>query len=217
MKFVKLLTVPAVLLISAAFAIPAYANHATVTKLTATCNSDHKICFHIEFTPSAIPANESRTITVELFARAKDSNNFVDTHVGHDITIQGSEDNVKQTLDNVCFDTSSLDLSKLAEFKVKVITGDDIDLGEGSLSESTPFECPAATPTPTPTATPTHTPTPSGGNGAGSPTPSANTTVALAQTGGFDFRLPLIGLLLLVAGGTLFVVSASRGRSAPTK
>jgi len=52
-----------------------------------------------------------------------------------------------------------------------------------------------------------------------SPTASASTVAAvtLAQTGGFDFRFPLIGLVLLVAGGALYLISASRGRSANTK
>jgi hypothetical protein len=66
-----------------------------------------------------------------------------------------------------------------------------------------PQGCP--TPAPTPTSTTTSTPTPT-------PTATAATTT-LANTGGFDFRFPLIGLILLVAGGTLYVIGASRGRS----
>ena len=86
---------------------------------------------------------------------------------------------------------------------------------ETPFKVATVDKCAASTPTPTPTPTTT----PSGGSGAGqsSPSASANTTVALAQTGGFDFRFPLIGLVLLVAGGALFVVSASRGRSSARK
>jgi hypothetical protein len=219
-KFVKLLTVPAVLLATALMAVPVFANHATITKLTATCDQSHKICFDIEFTPSDIPDNATRTITVELFGEMKGSSTFTDTGIGHAITIDSSENNVKQTL-QTCFDTSTIDVTKFSQFEVKVVPGPDIDLDDSDITKTTPFECPASTPTPTPTATatPTPTPTPSGGSGGGSPTPtaSANTTVALAQTGGFDFRYPLIGLVLLVAGGALFVVSASRGRSSAAK
>jgi len=207
-KLLKLLTVPAVLVVSAMMAVPVFANHATVSKLTATCDNTQKICFHIEFTPSDIPNGGSRTITVELFGEAKGSTTFTDTKVGHQITIDSTENGKLQTVD-FCFDKSAIDVSKFAQFEVQVIPGDNIDLGTGGVNVSQVFECPASTPTPpTPTAS---------GSGGGSPTPTANTAVPLAQTGGFDFRYPLIGLILLVAGGALFVVSASRGRSSAPK
>ena len=199
MKSLKLLALPAVLVVAALTAVPAYANHATVTKLTATCK-DQKVCFHIEFTPSDIPAEGSRTITLKLLGREKDSNVFVDTKASFEVTIKGSENGQKQTIDE-CIDTSKVDLSKFVEFTVKVFAGDDIDL-PGDVKMSDKFECQTTPSTPT---TPPTTP------------PTANTTVALAQTGGFDFRLPLIGLILLVAGGALYLVSASRGRSADRK
>ena len=41
---------------------------------------------------------------------------------------------------------------------------------------------------------------------------TAASTVAMAPTGGFDLRLPLIGLTVIVAGLALYLVSAGRGR-----
>ena len=43
MKLSKLLIVPAVLVLGAVTAVPAWAHSATIANLTATCNSDHKV------------------------------------------------------------------------------------------------------------------------------------------------------------------------------
>ena len=123
----------------------------------------------------------------------------------------------------LCFDQVTTTSFDSFELQVQAV-GSGLDVNGKNYVKLGPFQnnCMQSTPTPTPTPTATPTPTPTatptgGGNGAGSPTPTANTTAALAETGGFDFRYPLIGLVLLVAGGTLFVVSASRRRSAQTK
>jgi hypothetical protein len=42
----------------------------------------------------------------------------------------------------------------------------------------------------------------------------AATAATLASTGGLDFRFSLVGLVVLIAGAALFVVSAARGRTA---
>jgi len=86
----------------------------------------------------------------------------------------------------------------------------------------TPTASPSGTPTPTPTASATPTPTgsptatPTASQPAGStptPTPSGG-GAGLAMTGGFDFRFPLAGLVLLVAGLSVLGVSLARSRAA---
>ncbi len=186
MRLLKLLTLPAVLLLTGLLAIPVYANHAKVTELTGTCKQTGQICFHIVFTPDDIPADGSRTITVKLLGRHEGSNDFVETGVSKDITIPGSQNRKEQTVD-ACFD--QVDTSS-------------------TVTNSDKFECQKSTPTPTPSHSASATPSPSA---------SANTVAVLAETGGFDFRFPLIGLALLVAGGALYLISASRGRSADSK
>ncbi len=205
MRLLKLLTLPAVLLLTGLLAIPVYANHAKVTELTGTCKQTGQICFHIVFTPDDIPAYGSRTITVKLLGRHEGSNDFVETGVSKDITIPGSQNRKEQTVD-ACFD--QVDTSQFVEFKVKVVAGDGIDLDDSTVTNSDKFECQKSTPTPTPSHSASATPSPSA---------SANTVAVLAETGGFDFRFPLIGLALLVAGGALYLISASRGRSADSK
>ncbi|HEY4026632.1 MAG TPA: hypothetical protein VGO86_09390, partial [Candidatus Dormibacteraeota bacterium] len=49
------------------------------------------------------------------------------------------------------------------------------------------------------------------------PAPSTSPVAAtLAQTGGFDYRFPIAGLVLLVAGIVLYVVTSRRRRSTET-
>lgn len=202
MKFVKLLTVPAVLLFSALMAVPAFAHSATITNLMATCSSDHKVCFSFDVTTSGFDAN-GRDVLVDL----------VDKKTGTTLETLKEHLSANTTHKADCFQTSVSSSTELT-IKIRLPHGSDLELGDSQTNVDTHGCAAQSTPTPTPTGTPT-----SGGSGGGTPTPTstANTTVALAQTGGFDFRLPLIGLVLLVAGGVLFVVSASRGRSAQTK
>jgi uncharacterized surface anchored protein len=213
-KFAKFLAVPVVLLVSALMAVPAFAHSATISNLTATCNSDHKVCFSFDVTTSQFDQT-GRDVLVDLVDRK--SNQVLETLTEH---LSANTTHVQD-----CFH-ATVSTSTQLTIRIRVPSGSDLDLKDsqttvytnGCTSQATPTPSPTPTPRATPTPTATATPT-SGGNGGGSPTPtaSANTTVALAQTGGFDFRYPLIGLVLLVAGGALFVVSASRGRSAQTK
>jgi hypothetical protein len=55
----------------------------------------------------------------------------------------------------------------------------------------------------------TATPTPPAGATA-TPAPSASPVAALAATGGFDYRLLLAGLVLLVAGAATLLLTATR-------
>lgn len=199
-KFVKLLTVPAVFLLSLALAVPAFAHSATITNLTASCNSDHKVCFDFDVTTSGLDST-GRDVLVDLINAQ--TNQVLETRREHLA--------IDTTHVHDCFSAVVSTTTKLT-IKIRVPNGSDLDLGDSQTSVDTQGCVPSQTPTPTPT-TPTPTPTQSTG---GTPTATA-TTLALAQTGGFDYRFPLLGLVLLVAGGVLFVVSASRGRSAGTK
>lgn len=197
MRFLRLLTVPAVLLLSVALAVPAFAHSATISHLAASCNSDNKVCFDFDVTTSSFDAN-GRDVLVDLVDSAGKTLETKTVHLSTDSTHV-----------HACF---MADVSSTASvtIKLRVPSGSDLEL-EGSTTKVDTKGCvkPPSSPSPSPSSS-------SGGGGGGSPTPtpSANTTVALAETGGFDFRFPLIGLALLVAGGTLFLVSVSRGRSA---
>jgi uncharacterized surface anchored protein len=210
-KLLKLLTVPAVLLVSAMMAVPVSAHSATITNLMASCNSDHKVCFDFDVTTSNFDAT-GRDVLVDL----------INTKTG--TVVEELTEHLSSTTTHVhdCFMTNVPTTTALT-VKIRVPKGSDLDLGDSQTTVDTQGCTSAATPTPTPSATPTATPTPtstpSGGSGGGTPTatPTANTAVPLAQTGGFDFRYPLIGVILLVAGGALLVVSANRGRSSASK
>ena len=67
MNFVKLLTVPAVLLLSGLMAVPAFGQtpSATISNLTASCNSDHKVCFDFDVTTADF-APSGQDVAVDL-------------------------------------------------------------------------------------------------------------------------------------------------------
>jgi hypothetical protein len=192
----------------------ASANHATI-KAQLNCTSSTQVCFNLTVSTADFPTG-GRDITATLLGHKKgdSSNDFV--------TVSGPQTvHLAQNLDNasiqLCFPNVTASNFDTFELDLKVV-GDAFDINGQTEVKLGPFDNSCPTPSPSPTA-PTPTPTQTGGSGGGSPAPSAsaNTTVALAQTGGFDFRYPLIGLILLVAGGALFVVSASRGRSSASK
>ena len=194
MKFLKLLIVPAVVLLGLVVATPVLAHEATITNLAATCNSDHKVCFDFDVATSGFDQN-GRDVIVQLqdaqgnVLESKTEHLAIDTTHVHD-----------------CFTATTSTTAQL-KIKIKLPEGSDLDLNDSQTSVDT-HGCVA--PTPTPTATPTSTPT-------AMPTASATPVAALANTGGLDFRFPLIGLTILVVGLALLVISASRGRSTPTK
>lgn len=222
MKVLKFLSIPTMALgMLTLLTATASANHATISaKLDCSSTTASKVCFNLTVSTADFP-QDGRQISVTLLGHAKG-----DANASHFVPVSGPQTvPLAQNLDNaqipLCF--TNVQTSGFDNFKLDIeAVGPDFDVNGQTEVKLGPFQnnCQTATPTPTPTPTPTMSPSPSnGGNGGGSPTPtaSANTTVALAQTGGFDFRYPLIGLILLVAGGALFVVSASRGRSAQTK
>jgi len=239
-KLLKLLIVPVVLLASAMMAVPVSAHQLSSATISVACGSGDntgRICVHL--TGDIASDNAERFVFVDVFASGTNTSLG---EVKFDLpafngTAPGCSNNHCDV--TLCFPAITGSTATSFDVKIMKVTSDSAGNTPSDLvfqfpnnvtvqfPRETPFKvatvdkcaaAPTPTPTPTATATPTATPTP-GGGGSGTPTPSAsaNTTVALAQTGGFDFRYPLIGLVLLVAGGTLLVVSASRRRSSDTK
>jgi hypothetical protein len=191
--------------------ITASANHAMVSA-ELSCTSATKVC--MKLTIVATDFNETHTLHLALLGRHKGADDF--TKIGDLDNVTVSTDGT--TTPTVCLD--NVTTSDFVSFKLQVTAGDAgvtlADVTTPKVEKSTvtlgPFDnsCPAMQTSPSPSPSPTTTTAPS-------TSPTANTAAVLAQTGGFDFRFPLIGLVLLVAGGALFLVSASRGRSAGSK
>jgi hypothetical protein len=221
MKVLKLLTVPAVLLFALALSVPVSAHELTNVTVTVACQtSSGQVC--VTLTGDIPPTgNDARKVLFDLFASG--SNKSLD-EIEFDLPASNGK-SVQHFSKTLCFKAISDDIPGFTVKVVKVTDTQgnpsdlDITIGDKTI-HFTPNSQPATPVGDTGKCAPmksTPTPPTGGGSGGGTPTPTANTTVALAQTGGFDFRLPLIGLVLLVAGGALFVVSASRGRSTQTK
>jgi hypothetical protein len=229
MTFLKLLTVPAVLLAGLVFAAPASAHVITNVNVNIACQQPTgQVCVTLS---GDIPAsgNDKREVFFDLFATG--SNTPLDkTPIEIDVPASNGKDQ-QFTSKPTCFDAVS---GNISSFTVKVVKVTDsqgnlsdlqITIGTGPnatkivfSSDSQPKTSVGQTGACAPTQSP-QPPTNNGGSGGGTPTSPTPTpaTTTLAQTGGFDFRFPLIGLVLLVAGGALFVVSATRRRSAQTK
>ena len=216
MKLLKLSIVPAVLLFSVVMAVPASAhavNNVAISVGCGTGNQAGQVCVHL--VGDIQPGTDERFVFVDVFA-----SNDLKTSLGEkvfDIPAFDTKNSANNHFDKtLCFDaitnnnatsftvqvmkvTSDAKGDHAADLTITLTNGKQIIFG---TEDQTPVpigdtdKCVAPTPTPTPT-----------------PTPSATTTTTLANTGGFDFRFPLIGLILLVAGGTLYVIGASRGRS----
>lgn len=233
MKLLKLMTVPVVLLASVMMAVPVSAhalNNATISVACGSGDRTGRIC--VNLAGDIEQGNDERFVFVDVFASGTNTSLGEVTFdlPGFNGTATGcSKNHCDITL---CFPAITSSSATSFDVKIMKVTSDSagntpsdlqIKLQNGqtiTFPRETPVKvatvdkCVASTPTPTP---PTPTPPTPGGGGGGTATPSANTAVPLAQTGGFDFRYPLIGLVLLVAGGALLVVSASRGRSSARK
>ena len=202
MKLLKLLIVPAVLLFSVVMAVPASAHEATSLAVTQAACTNGQICINVDVT---IPAtgNDARQIKFELFGVKGQT--VTDLKEGLIIDLPASTGTAQDLhIKNKCFEavTGTFDhfLIKYegtvsGDLTLKDSEGNVIQPGDTVLDKITP--CVTQT-SPAPT----------------SPSPSAAaTSTTLAGTGGFDFRFPLIGLTVLLAGLALLLVSASRGRS----
>jgi hypothetical protein len=209
-RLFKLLLIPAAVLLSVAVATPVLAHHFTNVAVTISCGTGDnagKVC--IDVTGTIAKGNDARTIEFDLF----DSANKTKALDKITITLPANKTGSDMAFDShlVCFKPQS---SSIKEFTVVFEGSTNGDLtvtdSKGNVIEkgAAVGDIAACTQTsPSPSPSPSTSPSPSA-------SASANTTTTLAQTGGFDYRFPLIGLTLLVVGATLFLVSASRGRSA---
>jgi hypothetical protein len=201
-KFLKLLIVPAAVLLSVATAVPVFANHAEISA-QLKCTQVGQVCFDLTVSTEDFPP-EGREFKLTLLGHKKGDNADSFSQIGSSQTLK-LENNLDNKVVNVCFETGSV--TQFDEFKLKIeAVGSDLTVNGETAVTLGPFDNTCPTPTPTATATPTPT-----------PTATASPVAALANTGGLDLRFPLIGLTVLVAGLALLLVSFSRGRSTPTK
>lgn len=203
MKVLKLLGVPVMVVgMLTLLTATAYANHAQI-EAKLNCTSQTQVCFDLTVSTTEFP-DTGRDIKVTLLGHKKgdeDAKNFMP--VGDAVTVHLDKD-LKDKVIQVCFPVKDVKVTDFDSFKIEIdaVNPDDFDVNGMAKVKLGPFENTCPTPTP-------NTPTP----GTPTPTTTTNTGAVLASTGGFDFRFPLLGLAILVAGATLFVVSASRGRS----
>jgi hypothetical protein len=203
LKLLKILSIPAIAAgVLTLMTATAYANTAEISA-KLNCTSATKVCFDLKVSTADFPS-EGRDITVTLLGHKKgdSSNNF--NAIGQPQPVH-LDQNLNNAIVSVCFDnvtTTDFDSFKL---DIKVV-GPNFTVNGGTEVTLGPFDNSCPTPSPSPSPSPSTSTSPS-------TSPSATTTTTLANTGGFDFRFPLIGLILLVAGGTLYVIGASRGRS----
>jgi hypothetical protein len=211
-KLLKLSIVPAVLLFSVVMAAPAFAHEATLTVSPAPCQGG-QVCIKVHAVVPSDTGNDVRILTFSLFGVKGGNETDLNNSVTVDLPASAAKD---QTVDATpCFKavTDQFDSFRVKLTKVTDKNGNDADLTITFNGKDIQFDkdhpllvldniAPCVTQT-----SPSPSPSPSASASA------ATTTTTLANTGGFDFRFPLIGLILLVAGGTLYVIGASRGRS----
>jgi len=222
-KLLKLLIVPAVLLCSVVMAVPASAhglNKATIGVGCGTGDQAGQICVHL--TGDIERGNAERFVFVDVFAP-----NDLKTSLGEVVfDLPAFNSNSSDCTDNHCDKTkcfAAITNSTATSFVVQIIKvtsdaagknsadltihpsqGSDIVFGneeQQPATVGTPDKCVAPAPPPAQTSP------------SASASAATTTSTTLAGTGGFDFRYPLVGLTVLVAGLALLLVSASRGRS----
>jgi hypothetical protein len=215
-KFLKLLAVPAVVLLSLIVAAPAFANGLSKATITVGCGAGAtagQICVHLHGDNEVDPTKE-RILVFDVFAASDLTKSLGE--VTFDVKAPATKDTpFDQTK---CFLAITSGTSFVVQLvKVTDEKGNPSDfqfLAPGGQpghpfidfdnAHSQPVKvgeagkCVGATPTPT--ATPT-------------PSISASPVATLAQTGGLDYRWPIAGLTLLVVGGALFVIAGTRRRS----
>ncbi len=218
MRLLKLSIVPAVLLFSVVMAAPASAhvvNNVTISVGCGTGNQAGQVCVHL--VGDIQQDTDERFVFVDVFA-----SNDLKTSLGEkvfDIPAFDTTDPKKNHFDKtICFD--AITNSNATSFTVQImrVTSDaagkiladlQIDLASGPVN----FDKNHQPVTPVGDTNKCVAPTPPSSPSPSASASAATTSTTLAGTGGFDFRFPLIGLTVLVAGLALLLVSASRGRS----
>src|SRR5262245_57156327 len=194
-------------------AAPASAHELTNVVLTTTCNSAGKIC--VDVTGTIKDGMDKRIVTLDLLGQNGTATptkldektiSIPANHTGQDVQFDSGQ---------ICFGavTGTFDHFLIKWVSVTDDQGNPADLAitltdaSGQQVTFTQKDLPAIL---VPNIKPCTSPPPS--PSAPAPSPTANTTAVLAQTGGFDYRFPLIGLAVIVAGLALFLVSSSRAR-----
>jgi hypothetical protein len=225
-KPLKLLIVPAVLLLGLVTAVPAFAHQVTNATLTIGCDtSKGTICVELTGTPQ--PGTDERILHAELVDAL--TQKVVGSPISLDVPAYDSSKPGASFDSKACFppvtgsnfevwvwatdkagNPADLTIVLTGGKTIQINPGEKVKVGKtGQCTAVSPTASPTATPTSTPTATPTVSPT------SATPTPSATATpvATLASTGGFDFRVLIAGLAILVAGLVLMLVGVSRGRT----
>jgi len=199
-------------MLSVALAVPAAAHVVNQATLAVACQSDTgQVC--VTLSGQVQPGTDTRYVFLQLFAQG--SSTALDTAA---LTVPAFQDNSNNSFtQKVCFKANADTGIKGFVVKVEKVTSDQagkvpadltINLQNGTTVSFTPTDQEATVvgTTASCTAPPSQPQSPS-------PSPSVQTVAALANTGGLDLRLPLIGLAVIVAGLALFLVSVGRGRS----
>ena len=216
MKLLKLLIIPAVLILSVVLAAPVFAHHLTNAVIVQAQCQGGQIC--VTLSGNVEPGTDERHVFVDIFAQG--SNQSLG-EIKFLVPANSTSQSVPMSPDTECFHAITPSSGTSFILKVMKVTAKD-DTTAADLTITVPatgqeIQFKGAPPPQEPAViegvsltqcvTQTTPPSPP------SPTASAGVTTTLAGTGGFDFRYPLIGLTALVAGLALLLVSASRGRS----
>jgi hypothetical protein len=224
-KLVKLLTVPAVLLLSLLMVMPAMAHglaKATIAVGCGTSGTAGQVCVHIHGDNE--DSNLSRYLFFDLFATGSNTSlGEIVFHVNVGNIAAGDT-----TFDETqCFHavtgnpaaTFVVRLVKVTSDAAGQVPSDFQFLAAGQKTPFIDFDGQHSKPVDVGTAGPCAAPSPSPPSPPSPPATNSNPTAtptppALAQTGGFDYRWPIAGLILLLAGLALFVVTSVRRGSA---
>lgn len=218
MRLLKLLAVPAMTLFSFLLAVPASAWSASTpasapaevrnASFSFTCYQSHG---QIGVTLKGDPEGFTNNLYLFFNLYAEGSNNVLDEMT---MTLQPGSNSTTYYFEPVSSlsnaSTFVVKLMKVASDKLGTQPVDLVfDLPTGNVDSSTGLPYTVGT---TAACVPT-SPSPSASVSA-APTPKASATpvATLAETGGFDYRYPIIGLVFVVAGLVVFVIGASRRR-----
>jgi hypothetical protein len=225
-KLTRVLTMPAVLLFCLVMAVPAFADETQVAtqsdvatiQAQFSCTQVGKVCFTLTVTTQFVSAGRDVTLTL-LGHKIGDPAGMLTTINSQTLHLDAGLDGA--TLPPICFDgvtTAPFDsfVLRIAVVGTAFTVNGKESVDLGAFTNNCP---PPPTPTPTPTPRPRPSPSPSPSptptaslTASPTATPTASTTTGLAQTGGFNFVFLLIGLVVIVAGLAVYLVSASRTR-----
>jgi hypothetical protein len=214
-KRLELLSVPLAIAAAALFATPAVATQAKTPAVTLTvvtnCTQTGKFCFDFTATTANLPP-AGGDLVVTLAGLDKNNQPHILSGAGQGVHLDRNTSNKTFRLcvpapPDTTFVQFVVQVHPVQDLSVTLNGSDVLHLGPGGVSVLALLDnnCQMASPSPSSTPTPAPTPTPT-------PAPSASAAAtALAQTGGFDLRLLAVGVVVLLLGGILLLVSTRRG------